>query len=70
MRYGTITAKKYQMPLFYGACGLVLLVALARIMAAAHFLSDVSMGATIVIGLLTIANEVIVHVKSLHPVNN
>ena len=57
--------KKYQMPLFYGACGLVLLVALARIMAAAHFLSDVSWGATIMITLLVIANEVVMRVKPL-----
>ena len=57
--------KKYQMPLFYGACGLVLLVALARIMAAAHFLSDVSWGATIMITLLVIANEVVMRIKPL-----
>ena len=57
--------EKYQLPLFLIGCCLVLLVALARIMAAAHFLSDVSMGATIVIGLLTITNEIITHIKSL-----
>ena len=57
--------KKVQMPAFYGACGLVLLVALARIMAAAHFLSDVSWGATIMITLLIIANEVVMRVKAL-----
>ena len=58
--------EKYQLPLFLGSCGILLLLALARIMAAAHFLSDVSMGATIIVGLLTIANEIVVHVKPLH----
>ena len=57
--------KKYQMPLFYGACGLVLLVAFARILAAAHFLSDVSTGATIMLVLLVIANEIIMRIKPL-----
>ena len=57
--------KKIQMPAFYCACGLVLLVALARILAAAHFLSDVSWGATIMIALLIIANEVVMRVKPL-----
>ena len=57
--------KKYQMPLFYCACGLVLLVAFARILAAAHFLSDVSWGATIMIALLVIANEIVMRVKPL-----
>ena len=59
--------EKYQLPLFLGSCGVVLLVALARIMAAAHFLSDVSWGATIVLTLLVIANEVVARVKALHP---
>ena len=58
--------KKYQMPLFYGACGLILLVAFARILAAAHFLSDVSTGATIMIALVLIANEIVMRVKPLH----
>ena len=57
--------EKYQLPIFLGGCGLVLLVAFARILAAAHYLSDVSMGATIMIGLLTIINEIIVHIKPL-----
>ena len=58
--------EKYQLPLFIGGCGLVLLVALARILAAAHFLSDVSWGATIVITLVFIANEITAHIKALH----
>lgn len=57
--------EKLQLPLFLTGCGLILLVALARILAAAHFLSDVSWGATILIGWLTITNEVISHIKSL-----
>ena len=57
--------EKYQLPLFLGGCGLVLLVAFARILAAAHFLSDVSWGATIIITLLFIANEVVTHIKAL-----
>ena len=57
--------EKYQLPLFLGGCGLVLLVAFARILAAAHFLSDVSWGATIVLTLIIIANEVIMHIKAL-----
>ena len=57
--------EKYQLPLFLGGCGLVLLVAFARILAAAHFLSDVSWGAAIVLTLLVIANEVIMRIKAL-----
>ena len=57
--------KKYQMPLFYCGCGLVLLVAFARILAAAHFLSDVSTGATIMLTLLVITNEIVMRVKPL-----
>ena len=57
--------KKVQMPAFYGACGLVVLVALARILAAAHFLSDVSWGAFIMLTLLLIANEIVMRVKPL-----
>ena len=57
--------EKMQLPLFIGGCGLVLLVALARILAAAHFLSDVSWGATIVLTLIIIANEVTMRIKAL-----
>ena len=67
--------EKVQLPLFYGACGLVLLVAFARILAAAHFLSDVSWGAFITLTLLVIANEVVMRIKPLQlseeqPVNS
>ena len=57
--------KKYQLPLFIASAVLVVLVALARILAAAHFLSDVSTGATIMITLLLIANEVVMRIKPL-----
>ena len=57
--------KKVQLPLFLGGCGLVLIVALARILAAAHYLSDVSFGATIMLTLLFIANEVVMNIKAL-----
>ena len=57
--------RKYQMPLFYGACGLVALVAFARILVGAHYLSDVSTGATVILTLLIIANEVIMRIKPL-----
>ena len=53
------------MPAFFAACGLVLLVAFARILAAAHFLSDVSWGATIMLTLLLIANEIVMKIKPL-----
>ena len=53
------------MPVFYFGCGLVLLVAFARVLAAAHFLSDVSWGATIMLTLLLIANEIVIHIKPL-----
>ena len=58
--------KKLHLPLFIASFALILLVALARILAAAHFLSDVSTGATIVILLTFIANEVVMRVKPLH----
>ena len=56
---------KYQLPAFIGAGALVLLVAFARILAAAHFLSDVSWGATIMLSLTFIANEVVMLIKPL-----
>ena len=60
--------KKYEklaMPLFGFAAFWVALIALARILAAAHFLSDVSWGATIALTLLIVANEVVMRVKAL-----
>ena len=58
--------KKYQKPLFIISCVLIVIVAFARILAAAHFLSDVSTGATIMIALLLITNEVVIRIKPLH----
>ena len=57
--------EKYQMPAFYVACAITLLVAYARIIAAAHFLSDVSWGAFIMLTLLIITNEVVMRIKAL-----
>ena len=57
--------EKYQLPLFICGCALVLFVAIARILAAAHFLSDVSMGATIMILFLVITNEIIMRIKAV-----
>ena len=57
--------EKIQLPAFLGGCALVFIVALARICAAAHYLSDVSMGATIMLALLAITNEIITHIKPL-----
>ena len=57
--------EKYQLPAFIVSGGLVFLVAVARILAGAHFLSDVSFGATIILVLLFIANEIVMHIKPL-----
>lgn len=57
--------KKYQMPAFYIACGITALVMFARILAAAHFLSDVSWGMSIVVLLTFIANEVLMRIKAV-----
>jgi len=59
--------KKYQVPAFFIAFAFALLVALGRILAAAHYLSDVSMGFIIVALFNIIANEIVIHVKKLHP---
>ena len=58
--------EKYQIPAFLIACGCTALVMFARILAAAHFLSDVSWGMTIVVALTFIANEVVLRIKALH----
>ena len=57
--------KKYQLPAFICGCALVLLVAFARILAAAHFLSDVSWATTIILTLTIVANEVVIRIKKL-----
>ena len=58
--------KKYQLPLFICAGVLVLLVAFARILAAAHYLSDVSMGGGLMVLLLIVTNEIVIRIKLLH----
>ena len=58
--------EKYQRPLFIISCCLIVIVAFARILAAAHFLSDVSTGATVMVLLLVIANEIVIRIKPLH----
>ena len=58
--------EKYQLPCFYGICGYVALIAFARILAAAHFLSDVSWGALIMLTLTFCANEATIWIKPLH----
>jgi len=58
--------EKYQLPAFLIACGLAAIVMFARILAAAHFLSDVSWGMSIIILLSFILNEVLIHVKAVH----
>ena len=57
--------QKYQLPAIIIACACTALVMFARILAAAHYLSDVSWGAGIVILLTLIANEVVMRIKPL-----
>lgn len=45
---------------------MILIVAFARILVAAYFLSDVSTGATVMVLLLVIANEIVIRIKLLH----
>ena len=59
--------EKLQLPLFVCAGMFTLLVAFARIMAAAHYLSDVSMGAFLTLFFLIIANEIVLRSKRLQP---
>ena len=58
--------EKIQLPLFIGGGAMVMLVAFARILAAAHFLTDVSTGATLMLIFLLAANEVVIRIKALH----
>ena len=55
--------KKYQLPLFIGACCFVAFVGLGRICAAAHYLSDVSMGALLTLIFTCVANEVLIFIN-------
>ncbi len=54
--------KKYQLPMFIGACVFVIIVAFGRILAAAHYLSDTSMGALLTLTFTCIANEIVIFV--------
>ena len=54
--------KKYQLPMFIGACVFVAFIGFARICAAAHFLSDVSMGATLTLIITCITNEILIYI--------
>jgi membrane-associated phospholipid phosphatase len=56
---------QYQRSAFIIACACTALVMFARILAGAHYLSDVSWGASIVILLTFVANEVIMKIKPL-----
>ena len=57
--------RNIQKYLYIGAFALILIVAFARILAAAHYLSDVSTGATIMLLLVVITNEVVMKIKLL-----
>lgn len=58
--------KKYQLPAFICGCSLTLIVMFARILAGAHYLSDVSMGASIMVAATLITNEILIRIQPLH----
>lgn len=58
--------KKYQTPAIIFSICMILLMALGRILAAAHYLSDVSAGAFMLILFAIIAYEIIIHNKKLN----
>lgn len=55
--------EKFHLPLFYFAALWLVLVSISRIMAAAHYLSDVSMGSLIMLIFLFIGNEILINTK-------
>ena len=57
--------KKHQLKFFICGCLFIMLVGFARILAAAHYLSDVSTGAFLMTIILTIANEIVQRIKPL-----
>lgn len=59
--------EKCQLYCFIGSLAFVWLIAFARILAAAHFLSDVSTGMALTLLFTMIANEIIIRVKKLQP---
>ncbi|MCR4911585.1 MAG: phosphatase PAP2 family protein [Bacilli bacterium] len=58
--------RKIQLPLFIGCFVFTMIVGLGRILAAAHYLSDVSMGAILMLVTSIIANEIVIHIKFFH----
>lgn len=60
--------EKVQLPCFIIAVAFAMLIGFARILAAAHFLSDVSTGLALTLLFTFIANEIVLHVKKLQPV--
>ena len=58
--------KKYQTPAIIFSICMILIMALGRILAAAHYLSDVSAGAFTLILFAIIAYEIIIHNKKLN----
>ena len=61
-------AKKAAVPVFYCCLAWTLLVCFSRMLVGAHFLSDVSMGAIIMIICLFAANEIVIGNKKLHAI--
>lgn len=57
--------EKIQYPLFVGAIAFTFLVAFCRILAGAHYLSDVSTGALLTVLFTFIANEIVMRRKAL-----
>lgn len=66
---GNEKLKKYQLPAYIASFLFVILTGFARILAAAHYLSDVSTGGAAMIIFLIVANEIIIKVKALQPAN-
>lgn len=62
--------KKYQIPLFYAGFAWCLLVSFTRILVGAHFLSDVSMGAMLIMICLYICNEILIHLDCVKDIMN
>ncbi len=58
--------RELQLPMFWVSIAVCLLVMFARILAAAHFLSDVSTGLALCVLFAIIANEITIHVKAFH----
>ena len=58
--------KKYQTPAIIFSVSMMVIMALGRILAAAHYLSDVSTGAFLLVLFMIIGYEIIVHNKKLN----